>query len=57
MLLRRLAAEWDERPEGVDRAAEALEQILQIDPHNEDAFRALGRVSGNPSAGCRWSKR
>ena len=44
MLLRRLAAEWDERPDGVDRAAEALEQILQIDPRDEDAFRALGRV-------------
>ena len=44
MLLRRLAAEWDERPEGVDRAAEALEQILQIDPRDDDAFRALGRV-------------
>jgi tetratricopeptide (TPR) repeat protein len=44
MLLRRLAAEWDERPDGVDRAAEALEQILQIDPHDDDAFRALGRV-------------
>jgi tetratricopeptide (TPR) repeat protein len=44
MLLRRLAAEWDERPDGVDRAAEALEQILQIDPRDDDAFRALGRV-------------
>ena len=43
MLLRRLAAEWEERPEGVDRAAEALEQILQISP-DEDAFRALARV-------------
>jgi golgin subfamily B member 1 len=44
VLLRRLAAEWDERPDGVDRAAEALEQILQIDPHDDDALRALGRV-------------
>src|SRR6266700_1708932 len=44
LLLRRLAAEWDERPDGVDRASEALEQILQIDPHDDDAFRALGRV-------------
>jgi tetratricopeptide (TPR) repeat protein len=61
-LLRRLAAEWEERrgPEGgddvgaggdggakgsgLDRAADALEQIVQIAPDDADAFRALARV-------------
>jgi tetratricopeptide (TPR) repeat protein len=55
MLLRRLAAEWEERrggdggpggarTSGLDRAADALEQILQLAPDDPDAFRALTRV-------------
>jgi len=44
MLLRRLAAEWEGRPDGLDRAADALEQMLEIDPRDSDTFRALGRV-------------
>jgi tetratricopeptide (TPR) repeat protein len=44
LLLRRLAAEWEGRPDGLDRAADALEQMLQIDPRDADAFRALARV-------------
>jgi tetratricopeptide (TPR) repeat protein len=57
LLLRRLAAEWEERrgktPDedtagpgrtGLDRAADALEQILQIAPDDVDAFHALSRV-------------
>jgi tetratricopeptide (TPR) repeat protein len=44
LLLRRLAAEWEGRSDGLDRAADALEQILQIDPRDADAFRALARV-------------
>jgi tetratricopeptide (TPR) repeat protein len=54
LLLRRLAAEWEERQAsvtageggaaGLDRAADALEQILQLAPTDGDAFRALARV-------------
>jgi tetratricopeptide (TPR) repeat protein len=57
LLLRRLAAEWEERRgatpaddasvparSGLDRAADALEQILHIAPDDVDAFHALGRV-------------
>jgi golgin subfamily B member 1 len=56
LLLRRLAAEWEERRgtqgdegagaggSGLDRAADALEQIIQIAPDDADAFRALARV-------------
>lgn len=44
LLLRRLAAEWEGRPDGLDRAADALEQVLQIDVHDEEAFKALSRV-------------
>ncbi|HXI55093.1 MAG TPA: SIR2 family protein [Polyangia bacterium] len=43
-LLRRLAATWQSRPEGLDRAAAVLEQILTIDSSDEEAFRALGGV-------------
>jgi golgin subfamily B member 1 len=54
MLLRRLAAEWEEHgaarvdaagvTTGLDRAADALEQLLQLSPDDADAFRALARV-------------
>lgn len=51
LLLRRLAAEWEERKDApggpgaaLDRAADALEQILQLSPDDPDAFRALARV-------------
>jgi tetratricopeptide (TPR) repeat protein len=44
MLLRRLAAEWEERGTGLDRAADALEQIITLEPTDADAFRALARV-------------
>jgi tetratricopeptide (TPR) repeat protein len=44
LLLRRLAAAWEARPDGLDRAADALEHILNIDARDIDAFRALARV-------------
>ena len=51
MLLRRLAAEWEARQgaaaagaPGLDRAADALEQILHLAPDDADAFGALVRV-------------
>jgi tetratricopeptide (TPR) repeat protein len=43
-ILRRLATEGEARPEGLDRAAEALEQILRIQPSDVDAFAALERI-------------
>ncbi len=43
-LLRRLAALWEPRPNGLDRAADALEHILRIDPRDPEAFSALRRV-------------
>ena len=43
-LLRRLAAEAEKRPDGLDRAAEALEQILRIEPRDSEAFAALERI-------------
>ncbi|HVR02196.1 MAG TPA: hypothetical protein VMT47_08695 [Polyangia bacterium] len=50
-LLRRVAAGWEERRgaqgaggTGLDRAADALEQILQLAPDDVEAFRALARV-------------
>ncbi len=50
LLLRRLAAEWEGRRGGaggatsLERVADALEQILQLEPDDEDAFRTLARV-------------
>ena len=43
-LLRRLASSREARHDGLERAAEALEQILTIDSADEEAFRALGRL-------------
>ena len=43
-ILRRLAAEGEAQPDGLDRAAEALEQILRIEPRDADAFAALERI-------------
>ncbi|HSZ84193.1 MAG TPA: hypothetical protein VLA14_18035, partial [Polyangia bacterium] len=45
-LLRRLATAWEQRgaASGLDRAADALEQILQLVPDDADAFTALARV-------------
>ena len=43
-ILRRLAAEGEARPDGLDRAAEALEQILRIEPRDGEAFAALERI-------------
>ncbi|HMF42960.1 MAG TPA: tetratricopeptide repeat protein, partial [Polyangia bacterium] len=43
-LLRRLASEGEQRPEGVDRAAEALEQILRLEPRDAEAFASLERI-------------
>ena len=43
-ILRRLATEGEARPDGLDRAAEALEQILRIEPRDGDAFSALERI-------------
>jgi tetratricopeptide (TPR) repeat protein len=43
-LLRRLASEGEARADGLDRAAEALEQILRLEPRDDDAFAALERI-------------
>ena len=43
-ILRRLATEGETRPEGLDRAAEALEQILRLEPGDAEAFAALQRI-------------
>ena len=50
-MLRRLAADWEGKPDGVDHAAAALDQILRLDPRDGDASRALARVYRN---GKRW---
>jgi len=46
-LLRRLASEGEARADGVDRAAEALEQILRLEPRDVEAFAALERIYRN----------
>jgi tetratricopeptide (TPR) repeat protein len=43
-ILRRVASEGEARPEGLDRAAEALEQVLLLEPRDPDAFPALSRI-------------
>ena len=43
-ILRRLATEGETRPDGLDRASEALEQILRLEPRDSDAFFALERI-------------
>jgi tetratricopeptide (TPR) repeat protein len=43
-ILRRLAAEGESRPGGLERAAEALERILDLEPRDADAFPALLRI-------------
>ncbi|MES1165496.1 MAG: tetratricopeptide repeat protein, partial [Verrucomicrobiota bacterium] len=43
-VLRRLAEAWRQRPEGLDPAADALEQILRIDPRDAEAFQVLTGV-------------
>jgi tetratricopeptide (TPR) repeat protein len=57
LLLRRLALEWEgsapadgASPE-LDRAADAFEKILEIDPRDREAARALGRIHRQ---GKRW---
>jgi len=42
--LRRLAAEGETRDDGKERAAEALEHILRIEPRDAEAFAALERL-------------
>lgn len=43
-VLRRIAAEWEAWPDGLDRAADALEQVLCIHPGDREALRALARL-------------
>ena len=43
-ILRRLATEGEARPDGQDRSAEALEQILRIEPGDAEAFESLQRL-------------
>jgi len=43
-ILRRLAVEGEARPEGLERAALALEEILRQDPRDAEAFPALLRI-------------
>jgi tetratricopeptide (TPR) repeat protein len=52
-MLRRLATEAEGRPEAEDRAAEALERILDLEPRDADAFPSLVRLYkalGRPAA-------
>ncbi len=42
--LRRLAAEGDALPDGAEQAADALDEILRLDPRDSDAFEALTRL-------------
>jgi tetratricopeptide (TPR) repeat protein len=44
MLLRRLAAEWEEREGGKERAAVCLEAVLSARPRDEEALRGLERL-------------
>ncbi|HET6284248.1 MAG TPA: SIR2 family protein, partial [Polyangia bacterium] len=50
--LRRLAAGWESQPDGFDRAADALKQVLQIQRGDRDAFAALRRLYREAK---RWS--
>ncbi|HXU00667.1 MAG TPA: SIR2 family protein, partial [Polyangia bacterium] len=43
-ILRRLASEGEARPDTLERAAEALEQILRIEPRDAEAYAALERI-------------
>jgi tetratricopeptide (TPR) repeat protein len=43
-ILRRLAAEGEARPDGLERAATALEEILRLEPRDAEAFAALTRI-------------
>ena len=43
--LRRLAAEAEALPDGEERAARALDEILRLDPRDAEAFEALTRLS------------
>ena len=43
-LYERIAAAWEERFGKLDRAAEAYEQILAIEPHNTAAYHLLTRL-------------
>ncbi|HLK92052.1 MAG TPA: hypothetical protein VKZ18_19325 [Polyangia bacterium] len=42
--LRRLAAEAEALPDGVERSVRALDEILRLDPRDTDAFAALNRL-------------
>jgi tetratricopeptide (TPR) repeat protein len=44
--LRRLALEWEQQPSGGRRAASAWEQLLQLQPSDEEVLLALERVYG-----------
>lgn len=50
--LRRLASGWEGQPDGLDRAADAWKQVLQIQPADRDAFAALRRLYREAK---RWS--
>jgi tetratricopeptide (TPR) repeat protein len=50
-LYERMAAAWEERFGKLDRAAEALEKIVAIDPRNYGAYRELSRLYAQ---GGRW---
>ena len=44
ILLRQLAAEGEARPDGLEQAAAALEEILRQEPRDAEAFAALVRI-------------
>lgn len=52
-ILLRVAAMWEEEFVKPDKAAERLEQVLEIDPTNEQALRGLERLYRNMQ---RWDK-
>ncbi|KAB2911170.1 MAG: tetratricopeptide repeat protein, partial [Kofleriaceae bacterium] len=50
-LYERMASAWEERFSKLDRAAEALEKIVALDPRNYSAYRELARIYGQAG---RW---
>jgi tetratricopeptide (TPR) repeat protein len=44
LILRKLAAEGEAQPDGLPRAARALDEILRLEPRDADAFPTLVRI-------------
>ncbi len=52
-LLRKLAAAAERLPDGAGRAADALEELLRLEPHDAEALAALTRLSEEARAWAR----